>query len=64
MDPNEIKSLMVKKHVKGSEIAASERVSRSCVSQVVNRKIRSRRIQMAIANALDLPFERIWGKAA
>lgn len=62
MTVNEIKSLLILKGIKQSDIAASLNVRRSTVSGAISRKRLSRRIQKAIATALDEDYEKIWGE--
>ena len=64
MAAKSVKAIMVDAKVPGKQIAEDMDVSPAAVSQVVNRKIRSRRIQQAIADAVGLPYEKLWGKAA
>ena len=64
MASKNIKAIMVEAKVPGKQIATQLKVSEAAVSQVVHKKIRSRRIQQAIAEAVGIPYERLWGKAA
>jgi transcriptional regulator with XRE-family HTH domain len=64
MTPNEIKSLMILKGIKQSSIAAQLGVLRSTVSGAVNGQRPSKRIQKAIAKALNESYKKLWGKAA
>jgi transcriptional regulator with XRE-family HTH domain len=57
-----IKSLMMLKGITGKEIARRERVSMTWVSLVLNGRAPSERIRRAIAEALRVSYESIWGK--
>jgi transcriptional regulator with XRE-family HTH domain len=64
MSTKEIKILLIQKDLTMSEIARRERVSRNLVSCVIRGKAQSLRIQKAIATALDVTFESLWGRRA
>ncbi len=64
MKPNEIKSHMILKGIKQSDIAAQLGIRRSSVSGAVNGQRPSRRIQKAIAKALNEDYDKVWGKSA
>lgn len=64
MEPNEIKSLLVLNGIKQSEIAKQLGIKRGTVSGAVSGQRPSRRIQAAIAKALNKKYEILWGKAA
>ena len=64
MKPNEIKSLMILKGIKQTDIARKLNLDRCTVSGAVNGLRKSRRVQQAIADALGKNYETLWGKAA
>ena len=67
MTTNEIKALLVERGIKQKDIAPLVRprpVHPKTVNIVINGHQRSRPIQEAIARILDIPYEKIWGKAA
>jgi lambda repressor-like predicted transcriptional regulator len=64
MASKSIKAMLVDADILGKKIANDLKVSPTAVSRVVNRKMKSRRIQKAIADALGKPFETLWGRRA
>ena len=55
-----IKSLMALYGIKGTDIAKKLGLSRVTISIVITGKGKSRRVQKAIALALDMPVEELW----
>jgi len=53
---------MIKKDVKGAEIARRIGVNRSAISKTIDGKIKSYRLRKAIAEALGVPYEELWGE--
>lgn len=64
MTPNEIKSQMILKGIKQTDIAAKLGILRSSVSGAISGKRPSKRVQVAIAKALGLKYKNVWGDAA
>jgi transcriptional regulator with XRE-family HTH domain len=60
----EVKVQMLKKTVTQTDIAKALGIDRSTVSGVVNGHRTSRRVQKAIADAVGVPYEKLWGKKA
>lgn len=59
-----IKGLMAMRNIKSVQIAHHLGVTPSAVSLVISGKQRSRRVQQAIADFLNMPYDEVWGKAA
>jgi len=59
-----IKSKMVLAGVSQTDIAVSLGIKPSTVSAVINGHRKSKRVQRAVAEVLQVPFESLWGKAA
>lgn len=57
-----IKALMALREIKFKQIAENLGVSPVTVSVVLNGHSKSRRIQQAIADALELPIEELWAE--
>jgi DNA-binding Xre family transcriptional regulator len=57
-----VKSLMVLKGIKGTDIARQLGLSRVTVSVVITGKGKSRRIQQAIADTLGVSFDDLWSE--
>jgi len=64
MKPNKIKSLLIMAEIKQKTLAEELDVTFGTVSRVISRQTTSKRIREHIANRLQLPYERVWGKAA
>jgi lambda repressor-like predicted transcriptional regulator len=67
MTKNEIKAELARRGIKYPDVARAVKprpVSRKTVSVVINRHENSRPIQTAVAEILNMPYEKIWGKAA
>jgi transcriptional regulator with XRE-family HTH domain len=60
----EVKIQMLKKGVTQTDIARQLGIDNSTVSCVINNGRQSRRVKEAIAKAVDVPFDKLWGKAA
>jgi Ner family transcriptional regulator len=60
----EVKAEMVLKRVSQTQIADSLGITPGTVSAVINGHRKSKRVQRAIAEALGLKYETLWGKAA
>lgn len=60
MRDREVRSIMVRKGVLNREIAKKLGVSEAAVSMVVSKKRVSRRIQQAVADALNKKFSQLW----
>ena len=59
-----IKRAMLEADVRGQQIAARLNVSRQLVSQVVNGRKRSRRVEAAISRAVNIPRSQLWTPSA
>ncbi|QSV44912.1 helix-turn-helix domain-containing protein [Geobacter benzoatilyticus] len=62
MKANVIKALMILKGISQTDIAKQLGVKRCTVSGAVNGLRKSRRVQRAIATALDEDYESLWGE--
>lgn len=60
MTPNKIKSLLIEKGIKQSDIADEFGVTRGSVSGVINGHSNSKRIKRHIAQQLQLPYAEVW----
>lgn len=58
-----IKSIMVLKGIKQSDIAAQNGVTQGAISLVINGQLLSPHLREAIAKALDTDYEELWGKS-
>lgn len=58
----EVKVQMIKKKIKQIDIAKKLGVKPCTVAGVVNGHRESRRIKQAIADAVGITFEKLWGK--
>lgn len=63
MKPQTIKSKLVSRGIKQTDIARDILVSRQAVGRVISGKIRSERIQKAVSVALGLPMHRVFPKS-
>ena len=57
-----IRGLLAMHKITGRRIAESTGVNESFVSQVLSGRKKSSRIQQAVADALGVTFEKLWGK--
>lgn len=64
MKPNQIKGLIQYHGLKPAEIAEKLHVTRQAVLQVINRKSTSRRIMLALAEAIGLPPAEVFPEKA
>jgi transcriptional regulator with XRE-family HTH domain len=62
MDPFEIKALMKKSGVYQADIARRLGITREYVRKVIHGERSTRRVRQAIADALGMPFEEVWGE--
>lgn len=62
LSPHEIRALLTLKGVTGAEIARRAGVDRTAVYKVIAGNSRSLRLRRMIADALDLPYEEVWGQ--
>lgn len=58
-----IRFLMLKKGITGGDIARPLGVTRVAINQVIKGVFNSPRIREAIANALEVPHEKLWAKS-
>lgn len=61
MTPRQIRKIMKQKKVTQKSIAKNLKVFQGSVSRVISKDFESRRIQEAIANAVGLSFDEVWG---
>jgi len=59
-----IKSMLIRKGIKQTDIAKALGVSKITVSVVINGYGHSRRIKLKVAEMLNVDYEKLWGKAA
>lgn len=59
----EVKVQMLKRNINQTDIAKALGLDRSTVSGVVNGHRTSRKIQKAIAEAVGVSYEKLWGKS-
>jgi len=62
MDAFEIKALMTKCGVSQADIAKRLGITREYVRKVIHGERSTRRVRQAIADALRMPFEEVWGE--
>jgi transcriptional regulator with XRE-family HTH domain len=60
MSPQEIKALLILNGVKQRELAKQLHVNESAISLIINGRQTSRRIQTAIAEAINKPYHEVW----
>lgn len=60
MTEKEIRVLMIRKDVRAVDIARKINVHRSWITNVIKGRRPTRRIQKAIADALDKPVEKLF----
>ena len=61
---NNVKSILVRRGIRQTELAKELEVLPSTVSGVLNGHHHSQRIQAYIAQKLKIKYEKLWGKAA
>lgn len=61
MTSREIRASLILNGVKCVDIAKQLGVQKPAVTLIITRKQKSRRIQEAIAKAINKPFEEVWG---
>lgn len=61
MDANVIQGFLRIMKIDQTEIAREAKVTEACVSRVIARETRSKRIEAIIALKLGLPYEFVWG---
>lgn len=61
---NKVRALLVEKGIKQKDIAEALDVSPGVVCGVIGGYFSSRRVRKAIADALQMPYEKVWGKKA
>lgn len=64
MKPQEIKAALIRNKKKQADIARELDVRPSSINMVIEGKFVSRRIRQAIAEKAQIPFQKMWGKAA
>lgn len=62
LTPVDIKIEMLKKGITGGDIGRSIGVTRTAIALVINRKRVSPRLRRAIATAINMPYEEVWGE--
>jgi transcriptional regulator with XRE-family HTH domain len=61
MTPNEIKSLMILKGIKQTDIATKLSIRKSSVSNTISGRRSTPRIRKAVAEALGEDYLKLWG---
>jgi lambda repressor-like predicted transcriptional regulator len=61
MEANVIQGFLRIMKIDQTEIARQANVTEACVSRVITRDSRSKRIEDIIAKKLGLPYEFVWG---
>lgn len=59
-----VKSLLIENGIKQADIAKELGVTRGTVSAAITGYHQSRRVKQAVADALNIDYEKLWGKAA
>lgn len=62
MTSREIRAHMILNGVKCIDIAKELGVHQTAITLIITQRENSRRIQEAIAKAINMPFEKVWGK--
>mgnify|MGYP000896842406 CR=1 FL=1 len=62
MTPQEIKAHLILKGIKHCELAKELGVHKTAITLVINGNGKSKRIQEAIAKAINKPFNEVWKK--
>lgn len=60
--PIDIKIRLLRKGISVREIARRVGVTNPAISYTIHRKVKSRRLRQAIAQAIGLPYEKVWGE--
>lgn len=58
----QIRIEMIKKGIRGAEIARRIGVDRTAIYKTLDGKIKSKKLRKAIAEALGVPYEELWGE--
>lgn len=61
MTANEIKAKLAMLGITQAEIAREQGVSRCVINAVVHNRLRTKRHRAAVAKAIRLPFDEVWG---
>jgi transcriptional regulator with XRE-family HTH domain len=59
-----VKALLIKNGIKQADIAKQLGTTRGTISAAINGHHQSRRVKQAVADALKVDYEKLWGKAA
>ncbi len=62
LNPMAIKIRLLRKGISVREIGRRAGVTNPAISYTIHRKVKGRHLRAAIADALDLPYEKVWGK--
>ncbi|MGE5606547.1 MAG: transcriptional regulator [Bacteroidota bacterium] len=62
MTSREIRAHLILNGVKCVDLARQLGVHQTAVTLIITRRENSRRIQEAVAKAINKPFEEVWGK--
>lgn len=62
MSELEIKIELLKRGISGAEISRRIGCHRTAIYHVIAGRYKSRRVRQAVAEALNLPYEVVWGK--
>lgn len=64
MKVEKIRALLIEHKVKQVDLARDLELSSGSISRVISGHYTSHRVQAAISKAVNVPFEKMWGKAA
>jgi len=61
---HKIKVLLVRRKIKQKDIAKELGVTPGMISGVISGDLQSHRVKLGIAEALKIPYTKLWGRAA
>ena len=64
MKPQKIRALLIENKITQTSIAKDLKVTQGAVNRVIDGHFISRRIREAIASRVNIPFEKMWERAA
>jgi lambda repressor-like predicted transcriptional regulator len=59
-----VRGLLAMHNIRNRQLARHLGVTDTCVGRVLSGRAKSRRVQQAVAEFLDMTFEEVWGKSA